>query len=170
MKKITVVSLGPGPRELMTLGAVDALKKAEKIILRTRLRCDAADYLTEIGLSFDTLDDLHESCEDFDELIAAAVKRLLKEAEDKEICYGVFDASADETVKALREIAEVTVLPGVPLSAPFLAAAPRQDKIEVQTASSLEITSTQNPLLILECDSKIPSGPPTGSPRSPFRP
>ncbi len=158
MKKITVVSLGPGPRELMTLGAVDALKKAEKIILRTRLRSDAADYLTEIGLSFDTLDDLHESCEDFDELTAAAVQRLLKEAEEKEICYCVFDASADETVKALREIVEVTVLPGVPLSAPILSAAFPQEKIEIQTASSLEITSTQNPLLILECDSKMLMG------------
>ena len=158
MKKITVVSLGPGPRALMTLGAVDALKKAEKIILRTRLRCDAANYLTEIGLSFDTLDDLHESCEDFDELIQAAVNRLLKEAEEKEICYGVFDASADETVKALRELAEVNVLPGVPLSAPILSAAFPQDKIEIQTASSLEITSIQNPLLILECDSKMLMG------------
>ena len=32
-KAITVVSLGPGPREYLTLGAVDALKKAEKVIL-----------------------------------------------------------------------------------------------------------------------------------------
>ena len=158
MKQITVVSLGPGPRELLTLGAVDALRKAEKIILRTRLRCDAADYLAENGICFDTLDDLHDACEDFDELIQAAVQRLLQEAENTEICYGVFDASADETVKALRERAEVTVLPGVPLSAPILAAASPQQKIEIQTASSLEITSTQNPLLILECNSQILMG------------
>ena len=46
--KITVVSLGPGPREYLTLGAIDALKKAEWVILRTSLRCDAADYLREM--------------------------------------------------------------------------------------------------------------------------
>ena len=64
MNEITVVSLGPGPRAYLTLGAVDTLKQAKKIILRTRIACDAADYLREIGLSFDTLDALHEACED----------------------------------------------------------------------------------------------------------
>ena len=156
--KITVVSLGPGSRELLTLGAVDTLKKAKKIILRTRVCCGAADYLAEIGLSFDTLDFLHEECEDFDELITRAVQYLLDEAEKQDLCYAVFDAAADETVAALRARADVTVLPGVPLSSPFLAAAPAQSKIEIQTASSLEVTSIQNPLLILECDSKMLAG------------
>ena len=31
MNAITVVSLGPGSREYLTLGALDALKKAKKI-------------------------------------------------------------------------------------------------------------------------------------------
>lgn len=158
MNAITVVSLGPGSRDLLTLGALNALKSAKKIILRTRVACDAADYLAEIGLSFDTLDFLHEQCEDFDELTRRAVDYLVAQAETQPLCYGVFDASADETVAALRKKAQVQVLPGVPLSAPFLAAAPAQDKIEIQTASSLEVTSIQNPLLILECDSKMLMG------------
>jgi tetrapyrrole methylase family protein/MazG family protein len=122
------------------------------------LRCDAADYLREIGVEFETLDFLHEECEDFEELKERAVAYLLEAAEHQAICYAVFDASADETVAALRKQTDVTVLPGVSLSAPFLAAAPAQEKIEIQTASSLEITSLQNPLLILECDSKILMG------------
>lgn len=155
MKAITVVSLGPGSRDFLTLGAVDALKKAEKVILRTQLRCDAADYLREIGVSFETLDRLHEACDDFEELKSRAVDYLLNAAQDSALCYAVFDAAADETVSALREAAEVTVLPGVPLSAPLLSAAPAQEKIEIQTASSLDVTSIQNPLLILECDSRM---------------
>ena len=158
MKSITVVSLGPGSRDHLTLGTLSALQKAEKVILRTRLRCDAADYLEEIGVSFETLDFLHEACEDFEELKTRAVEYLLKEAEERSVCYAVFDASADETVSALREKTDAAVLPGVPLSAPFLAAAPFQEKIEVQTASSLAVTSLQNPLLILECDSRILMG------------
>ncbi|MBR6184709.1 MAG: nucleoside triphosphate pyrophosphohydrolase [Clostridia bacterium] len=158
MNRITVVSLGPGPREYLTLGALDALKRAEKIILRTALRCDAADYLKEIGLTFETLDHLHEACEDFDELKARAAAYLLAEAEKSPVCYAVFDASADETVAALREKENVELLAGVPLSAPFLAAAPQQEKIEIQAASGLEITSIQNPLLILECDSRMLMG------------
>ena len=113
MNAITVISLGPGPREYLTLGAVETLKKAEKVILRTRISCDAADYLTEIGVTYETLDDLHETCEDFEELKARAAERLLRAAAEQPVCYAVFDASADETVAALRTKAEVTVVPGV---------------------------------------------------------
>ncbi len=158
MKPITVVSLGPGSREYLTLGALDAIKKADRVILRTGLRCDAADYLRENGVVFETLDFLHEACEDFEELTARAVSFLLEKAQGGALCYAVFDASADETVAALRASADVRVLPGVSLSSPFLAAAPPQEKIEIQTASSLEITSLQNPLLILECDSRMLMG------------
>ena len=35
MKLITVVSLGPGSRACLTLGALEAMEKAEKLILRT---------------------------------------------------------------------------------------------------------------------------------------
>mgnify|MGYP002626299164 CR=1 FL=1 len=155
MNPITVVSLGPGSRDYLTLGTINALKSAKRVILRTRVRCDAADYLAEIGVDFETLDFLHEECEDFEELTARAAEYLMNAAQEQEICYAVFDASADETVTALRKAADVRVLPGVPLSAPFLAAAPAQEKMEIQTASSLSITATQNPLLILECDSKM---------------
>ena len=158
MKSITVVSLGPGSRDHLTLGTIEALKKAEKVILRTRVRCDAADYLAEIGVCFETLDFLHEECEDFEELKQRAAEKVVEAAQEHAVCYAVFDASADETVAALREKAEITVLPGVPLCAPFLAAAPAQEKTEIQTASSLSVTSTQNPLLILECNSKILMG------------
>ena len=156
MKKITVVSLGPGPREFLTLGTISALEKAEKRVLRTK-ECDAAEYLSEKGLSFETLDSLHEGCEDFDELNSRCAQRILALAQESAVCYAVLDAGADETVRALRTRAQVTVLPGVPLSAPFLAASP-QEKIEIQAASSLEITGTQNPLLILELNSRILAG------------
>lgn len=157
MGEITVVSLGPGSRDLLTLGAVEALKKAPRVILRTQM-CDVADYLREIGLSFDTLDALHEDSEDFDALIENAAQAVLNAARQGDVCYAVLDAAADETVKRLRQEAKARVLPGVSLSAPYLAAAPAQEKIEIQTASSLAVTSTQNPLLILECDSRILTG------------
>lgn len=156
MNKVTVVSLGPGSRRLLTLGAIEEMERAEKLVLRTE-KCDAAAYLREKGISFDTLDDLHEACEDFDELAEAAVKRLLTLAEKGPVCYAVLDAGADETVRLLRARAAAEILPGVPLSAPFQAAAP-QEKLEIQTAGSLEITGMQNPLLILELDSRMLAG------------
>ena len=71
MHKITVVWLGPGARAHITLGALETLEKAKKLILRTG-EVDAAKYLREKGLKFETLDDLHEECEDFEEFSAAA--------------------------------------------------------------------------------------------------
>lgn len=157
MKKITVASLGPGSRDYLTLGTLEALRKAPRLVLRTGL-CDAADYLREQGIAFETLDNLHESCEDFDALIDAAAARILALAEETPVCYAVLDAARDETVRRIREKAETDVLPGVPLEAPILAAADAPARIEIQTATSLEVTSTQNPLLILETDSRILAG------------
>ena len=102
MNKITVVSLGPGSRDHLTLGALEAMEKAEKLVLRTS-QCDAAAYLREIGIHFDTFDALYEECEDFDELTGEIPGRLIALAEEKNLCYAVFDASGDETVKALLE-------------------------------------------------------------------
>ena len=52
---ITVVSLGPGDPELMTMQTVSALRKARRLILRTR-RHAAAPWLEENGIAFDALD------------------------------------------------------------------------------------------------------------------
>ena len=79
MKKITVVSLGPGSREHLTLGTLDRMKNADRLILRTGL-CDAAEYLREQGIAFDTLDALHEECEDFEELSGRCVSAVREAA------------------------------------------------------------------------------------------
>lgn len=157
MSKITVISLGPGPREHLTLGALSALEKAEKVVLRTE-KCDAAAYLREKGISFDTLDHLHETCDDFEELAENAAREVLKAAENVPVCYAVFDAGNDETVRLLMQhTADIAILPGMPLSAPLLSQLP-QEKTEIQTAAALSVTSTQNPLLILELDSRMLAG------------
>ncbi|MBR6525413.1 MAG: nucleoside triphosphate pyrophosphohydrolase [Clostridia bacterium] len=156
MKSITVVSLGPGSREYLTLGALETMEKAEKLVLRTA-RCDAAEYLAEKGIPFETLDALYEDCEDFDELTGMIPEKLMAMAAEENLCYAVFDAAADETVRELCEHVQCRVIPGVSLASPFLSAAP-QEKVEIQTASSLQVTGTQNPLLILECDSKMLMG------------
>ena len=119
MSRITVVSLGPGPREYLTLGALSALEKAEKLVLRTE-KCDTAAYLREKGISFDTLDHLHEEADDFEELAENAAQEVLKAAENAPVCYAVFDAGSDETVRILMQhTTDIVILPGMPLSAPF---------------------------------------------------
>lgn len=156
MFEITVVSLGPGSREYLTLGAVEKMEKASKLILRTG-SCDASLYLKEKGIVFDTLDQLHETSEDFDELVDNCTEAVIRASALSDVCYAVLDAEHDETVKRLRSRTKVRQIAGVSCASPLLAAA-AQDKTEIQTASSLEITGTQNALLMLECDSVMLMG------------
>lgn len=150
MHPITIVSLGPGSRDHLTLGTLNALKKAPLVILRTAL-CDAADYLSESGIAFTVLDDLHEACEDFDELIEACCARVMKAAAEQPVCYAVLDAASDATVRALIRQTPCTVLPGMPLSAPLTGAYPSSDLL-IQCADGLSVTDTQHDLLITELD------------------
>ena len=103
MSRITVVSLGPGPREYLTLGALSALEKAEKLVLRTA-RHPMATWLEQEEIPFDALDDLYEACEDFDEFNQAASRRLAALCEKSPVCYAVSDAAFDTTVAALQQL------------------------------------------------------------------
>lgn len=157
MKKITVVSLGPGGREYLTLGALDAMRGAETLILRTA-RLDAARYLEEQGIPFTSLDALYDESEDFDELTRNAVGAVLEAAKKKNVVYAVFDAESDETVRALLLRAPASLVAGVPLSAPLLCAANWQGGARVCAASSLEKADGEEPLLVTELDSPLLAG------------
>ena len=101
MAKITVQALGWHEDEL-TFGAVRRLSRARRVILRTR-RCGAADYLEREGIPFDSLDDIYETAEDFDQLNAEIINRLLKEADEGDLIYGVPDPG-DRTVQTLLSV------------------------------------------------------------------
>lgn len=116
MKKITVISIGTGNEELLTMGAVRALKTAKTLVLRTG-RHAVAGYLKAEGIEFGTLDELYDQCEDFDIFNQAVAVRLLEMCEKGPLSYGVADASMDATVMALHRLkprnVEVEVLAGV---------------------------------------------------------
>ncbi|MFR5796674.1 MAG: MazG nucleotide pyrophosphohydrolase domain-containing protein [Christensenellales bacterium] len=62
---ITIAALGPDSGEMLTLGVYDALKSADRLLLRTG-RHGVAERLTREGVAFETLDALYERTEDFD--------------------------------------------------------------------------------------------------------
>ncbi len=154
--RITVVSLGPGSRELLTLGALEEMKKAGRLILRTGLT-DAALYLREQGYAFDTLDDLHETCSTFEELTRACVKRVRAAAKEKNVCYAVLDAARDESARELLNKRGTRALPGVSLAGPALAACP-EENVLVETASGLSVASTSSTLCVCELDNRVLAG------------
>ena len=103
MQKITVVSLGPGSRAHITLGVMETMEKARKLILRTE-KMDAAKYLREKGIAYESLDQLHEDCEDFEEFTQQAAECVAKVAKRANVVYAVMDAAADATVEELSSV------------------------------------------------------------------
>ncbi len=100
-KTITIVALGPDSGDMLTLGALEAMKRADALVLRTA-RHGAAQLLEAQGVSFKTLDALYETCEDFDELCQRAAAALIKKAQASEgLCYAVSEPGSDATVRAL---------------------------------------------------------------------
>lgn len=159
MQKITVISLGPGPRSQLTLGALEQIKKARRLILRTG-EVDAARYLAEQGIAYETLDSLHEECEDFDAFIAAAVQKIAKAAARANAVYAVLDALSDETVAALlRAYPEhVALCGGSGIALPLLQAAGAQLPVRVVSATSLTVPCTQDGLLVIEMNTRMLAG------------
>lgn len=159
MHKITVVSLGPGAAGHLTLGGIDAMKKARQLVLRTE-RHGAADYLRNQGIPFDSLDALHMAEPDFEAFASGAARHLMALAQKAPLCYAVADPGADESVRVLLALAgdQVTVLAGVPLSSPMLAAQDAPAPPLITPAMRLMVWDGQRPILLTELDSRTLAG------------
>ncbi len=88
MHSITVVPLGPGHQDLVTMGALKQMRRARCLV---RSRHGAVPMLEEEGIAFSSLDALHEESPDFDAFTMAAVDAVLMLAEDRAVTYAVPD-------------------------------------------------------------------------------
>lgn len=98
---ITIAALGPDSGEMLTLGALEAMRQADALVLRTA-RHGAAAVLERQGIPFQTLDALYGRSEDFDELCRLAAAALMEKAKTcANLCYAVSEPGSDATVRAL---------------------------------------------------------------------
>ena len=161
---ITVAALGPDSAQLLTLGAIETMKAAKRLVLRTA-RHGAAQYLSAQGIAFETLDALYEECEDFDELCELAAERLVEMArENGELCYAVSEPVSDATVRALaaalpadvslRVLGGVTLSQGAACAAMALGANP--ENLRTVTALSIDALRPEanTPQVITEIDTR----------------
>ena len=118
---ITIVGLGPGALELISLQTLDAMRGAKAVILRTA-RHPAAEDLARYDIRFTACDDLYETHGTFEAVYAAVVARVLTAVErEGAVVYAVpgDPMAAERTVQMLLAAADkrpeltVTVLPAL---------------------------------------------------------
>jgi tetrapyrrole methylase family protein/MazG family protein len=105
---ITLVGLGPGRRDSLTLGAYAALKSATTLFLRTE-RHPVVDDLRAEGISFTPLDSHYEQSASFSEVYASLARTVLDAAQHSDVVYAVpghpllGEQSVELVVRSARE-------------------------------------------------------------------
>lgn len=120
MKEITIVGLGPGGLEYLTLGAWEAISKTPGLYLRTGIH-PAAEELNSRGISFTAFDYLYETKKSFSQVYCEITKALIERVQrDGELVYAVpgHPLVAEETVQQIlkeapRQDIKVRILSGV---------------------------------------------------------
>ena len=117
---ITIMGLGPGSIENISLGSIERLKKSTHVYLRTQQHPMVSD-LREMGIHFKSFGWVYEENEDFQEVYKKIAKEVIERAkEEKEIIYAVpgHPLVAEESVERLIKLCkesqiEVKILPAM---------------------------------------------------------
>lgn len=104
---ITVIGLGPGDKDFLTIGAIEKMKRSTRVFLRTN-KHPVVSYLEEEGIIYESFDEVYESKENFDEVYKTIVEDLICLAEADHIIYAVPGSPfvAEKTVQILMNRAE----------------------------------------------------------------
>jgi len=129
---ITVVGLGPGSAGDLTLSALQAMKGASRVIVRTSFHPTVSE-LPGHGVSYETLDEMYQDADDFESLYRDMAARIMEAARDAfergeagGVVYAVPGSPhvGERSVQLLVEMGrstdvEVRVLPGISFLEPL---------------------------------------------------
>src|SRR5687768_15194914 len=85
---LTLVGLGPGDLDSLSVGALRELERAARILVRTE-RHPVVAQLRERGLCIEALDAEYEAAPDFDTLYPRLAARVLEAACEGDVLYAV---------------------------------------------------------------------------------
>lgn len=114
MARITVVGLGPGSWEQLSLETFDLLCQHPNLFLRTE-KHPVVEGLKTRGITFESFDGLYQQAANFDAVYTGIVKRLFQEAATGDVVYAVpghplvAERSVQMVLEAVSENAEVEV-------------------------------------------------------------
>lgn len=117
---IKVIGLGPGTKEALTIGAIDALKNSQNVYLRTE-KHPTVEFLEEQGIKFNTFDNKYEEADDFKQVYESIACELINIYKEKgELVYAVpgHPLVAESSVSILLKLCEennieIDLLPAV---------------------------------------------------------
>nr|WP_184312995.1 nucleoside triphosphate pyrophosphohydrolase [Anaerosolibacter carboniphilus] len=104
---LTIIGLGPGSKESLTLGGIEKMKESKKILLRTQ-KHPVIDYLISQGFSMESLDHYYDQKDNFDEVYDAIADDIIERLKHEDVVYAVPGSPfvAEYTVQRLLERAE----------------------------------------------------------------
>lgn len=110
MGKITVIGLGPGAKEHITLTALKEIENHERIYLRT-IHHPTVTLLKD--RKYEAFDTYYEALDSFDEVYDKIVSVLIKAANEGDVLYAVpgHPYVAESTVQRLTEAAKAQEIP-----------------------------------------------------------
>lgn len=88
MNQLTIVGLGPGSPDFLTLRAIETLKTAKTVYLRTE-KHPIVDYLHDIGVSFNSFDELYQNSDSFDDVYRAISDGVIAALQEGPVVYAV---------------------------------------------------------------------------------
>ena len=119
MKKLKIIGLGSGDYKQLTLSAVEQLKTADILILRTE-KHPTVDYIKSLGIRFTTCDDIYDSAETFEATYSRISQRVIDSCEEgKVLVYAVpghplvAEKSVELTLKKANNIIDIEIAPAV---------------------------------------------------------
>lgn len=105
---ITVVGLGPGSKNALTIGVLEVLKNNSNIYFRTEKHPNV-EYLKSLGVKFETCDKFYEKYDSFDDIYKAIAEELIKlHEEEGDLVYAVpgHPLVAEKSVTLLLNLCE----------------------------------------------------------------
>lgn len=105
MGKVTIVGLGPGGKEHLTLAIYEAMKNHNNIFLRTE-KHPVVSYLKQEGIKFKTFDYAYDEYDGFDAVYNHIARSVIEEAKKGDVLYAVpgHPFVAENSVQFITEI------------------------------------------------------------------
>lgn len=125
---LTIVGLGPGGLENLSVGSLEIMKTASNLLLRTG-KHPVVEELRKMGLSFGTFDHLYEQSNNFEEVYTGIAEAVIKESLNGPVVFAVpgHPLVGEESVrKIIKKAGELgisyTVAPAMSFLDPILSA------------------------------------------------